>query len=525
MTPNAMAVFLRRAAKSRRATTAILLALLTIVTRWLAAPFQRGSYEYQFDGLLDTCVKPWQFFTGQAVAGGDNCYLSFATSYFASTAFGYSVEVLQGVEIAAAAVCYGMIFLALERMIGWASALRTVVLLIATLPFISHSVLPTNMHTALWGFSGALYALTMPPSLRRDLVLASFCTLALFGYAAGVVTVAPLVLGHIVLFRSAWPFRRMASAALLAAAGVGLVAAARGAFTGSGDLSRWAIDEIGLPPLAEYAATLEIILRDLFISADTWYALGYGHPYFSAPVVVLLIAAAACSLVGAARAQTAEGAQPDDRNCGQRVRWISLFLLTFLLAIGIVSINPRYPGVRRVFPAAILMLAVAASAPALVPRGRLLPLLFNAIFVVAVGSAVGTSWVAVGRLWQAPPESVWTRLSSSIARRLESVEKPHVVAVDATLEPSLDRVLCGLHMDRKTRGKVAAMVGYDGSTEAGLQIWRNGNPSASIDISDLPSAPLLVVSGTRERAELLSTAVERADAASSRTTVTLVIRR
>jgi hypothetical protein len=80
-------------------------------------------------------------------------------------------------------------------------------------------------------------------------------------------------------------------------------------------------------------------------------------------------------------------------------------------------------------------------------------------------------------------------------------------------------------MDPRTRQKVAAMVGYDGSKDAGLQIWRNGNPSAPIDVSDLPSAPLLVVSGTRERAELLSTAVERADAASPRPSVTLVIQR
>jgi hypothetical protein len=527
MTPHAAAPLLHWPARSRRAATVAALVLLTIATRWLAAPFQRGSYEYQYDGLLDTCVKPWQFFTGQAVAGGDNCYLSFATTYFASAAFGYRVEVLQAVEIAAAATCYGIVFLALDRMLGWASAVRTVLLLIVTLPFISHSVLPTNMHTALWGFSGVLYALTMQPSLRRDLVLASFSTLALFGYAAGVVTLAPLVLGHIALFRSAWPLRRIASAAVLAAAGVGLVAATRRAFTGSGDLSRWAIDEIGLPSFAEYATTFKIILRDLFVSADTWYGLGYGYPYLSVPVVVLLVAAAACSLLRSSGAQIDDGRQRDDRNdvTTVRARWIWLFLMTSLLASAIVSINPRFPGVRRVFPAAILMLAVAASAPALVPRARFLPLLFNAIFVVAVGSASVTSWVAIRHLWETPPESLWTVLSNSIAKRLESVETPHVVAVDTTLEPSLDRVLCGLHMDRRTRKKIAAMVGYSGSGDAGLHIWRNGDRSAAIDISDLPPAPVLVVSGTRAGAELLSNAVERTGPASSRPTVTLVIAR
>jgi thiosulfate reductase cytochrome b subunit len=151
MTPHPVPPLLGRTARTRRVATAAALVLLTIATRWLAAPFQRGSYEYQFAGLLDTCVKPWQFFTGHAVAGGDNCYLSFAMSYVASGAFGYSVEVLQAVQIAATATCYGIVFLALERMLGWASALRTVVLLIVTLPFISHSVLPTNMRTALWG--------------------------------------------------------------------------------------------------------------------------------------------------------------------------------------------------------------------------------------------------------------------------------------------------------------------------------------------------------------------------------------
>ena len=97
MTSHPVPPLLDRTAKTRRAATAAVLVLLTIATRWLAAPFQRGSYQYRYDGLLDTCVKPWQFFTGQAVAGGDNCYLSFAMSYFASAAFGYSVEVLQAV--------------------------------------------------------------------------------------------------------------------------------------------------------------------------------------------------------------------------------------------------------------------------------------------------------------------------------------------------------------------------------------------------------------------------------------------
>jgi hypothetical protein len=286
-------------------------------------------------------------------------------------------------------------------------------------------------------------------------------------------------------------------------------------------------DEIGLPSPAEYAKTFEIILRDLFVSADTWYGLGYGHPYLSVPVVVLLLTAAACSLrrsfAGQPRTRDERADGTEDQPA--RARWIWLFLVTSLFAIAIVSINSRLPGVRRVFPAAILMLAVAASAPALVPRARFLPLIFNAVFVLAVGSASVTSWVAVRRMWDAPPESFWTRLSSSIAKRLESVEEPYVVAVDTTLEPSLDRVLCGLHMDRRTRKKVAAMVGYNGSTDAGLQIWRNGDLSTAIDVSELPPAPLLVVSGTRARAELLSNAVERARSVSSRPTVTLVIQR
>lgn len=108
-------------------------------------------------------------------------------SYLASFLFGYRVEILQGVQIATAALAYGIIFLALERMLGRGSALRTSILLIVLLPFISHGVLPTNMHTALWGYSGALFALTMQPSLRRDLVLALSCTVALLGYVAGVV--------------------------------------------------------------------------------------------------------------------------------------------------------------------------------------------------------------------------------------------------------------------------------------------------------------------------------------------------
>ena len=132
-------------------------------------------------------------------------------SYLASSLFGYRVEILQGLQIATAAGAYGIIFLALERMLGRGSALRRSILLMVLLPFISHRVLPTNMHTALWGYSGALFALTKQPSLRRDLVLALSCTIALLGYAAGVVALVPIVLGHVFFWRSSWALRRVAT--------------------------------------------------------------------------------------------------------------------------------------------------------------------------------------------------------------------------------------------------------------------------------------------------------------------------
>jgi hypothetical protein len=494
---------------------------LTALTRWLAAPFQRGSSEYQTDGLLDTCVKPWQLFTGQAVAGGDNCYLSFAVSYLASSLFGYRVEILQGVQIATAALAYGIIFLALERMLGRGSALRTSILLIVLLPFISHGVLPTNMHTALWGYSGALFALTMQPSLRRDLVLALSCTVALLGYAAGVVALVPIVLGHVLFWRSSWPLRRVATFAGLSSGVVVAVAAVRRILSGTVDPLHWAVDRLSLPPLADYLSTVKVILRDLFVSADSWYALGYGQPYISAPVALFLVCAVTCAVLWLSVSRRPDFAESALRSA--RARWIVLFLVSSLVAILIASINTRVPGIRRAFPAVIPMLAAAATAPALVPRGALLPVLLNVLFAATVAWEGARSVEAIRGRWDPAPPFSWTLVSNFIADRLPGFEEAHIVVVDRALEPSFDRVFCGLYMDEDTRLKAAMMLGYDLSGATDLQLWRDGVLASPVPIFELPAAPLLVVSVTTERAERVGLALERAGRPSVGSTVNLVI--
>ena len=86
-------------------------------------------------------------------------------------------------------------------------------------------------------------------------------------------------------------------------------------------------------------------------------------------------------------------------------------------------------------------------------------------------------------------------------------------------------MLCGLHMEPKDAQEDCRDGRLQRFWRGQAPIWRNGDPSAASDLSELPLAPLLVVSGTTDRAELLSKALQRAGPASRGPTVTLVIPR
>src|SRR6478672_13884349 len=86
--------------------------ILFLLTRYFAAPFFELATDYVWDGMLETCVQPWQLATSQPIAGGDAAYLSHLTTLGVSRTFGYSVHHLQVFVALMAALSMSLAFLA-----------------------------------------------------------------------------------------------------------------------------------------------------------------------------------------------------------------------------------------------------------------------------------------------------------------------------------------------------------------------------------------------------------------------------
>jgi hypothetical protein len=471
--------------------------ILFFLTRFIAAPYYELSIAYMWDGLLDTCVKPWQFATGQPIAGGDNCYLSYLTNHGVAHIFGYSVHHLQIFILTAAALCMSLLFYVFDRTLGFATAVRTMAVLLVSLPFVTHTVLPTEMPTGLWGLTLVLLALTWDASWKRDLALAASCVIVLFCYGSGVVTVMPLLLLHMLFFRPRWPVRRLLSFSAFMGAGLLLVWRVRHTISGHGDLTHWGIGRLEMPLKQEYFAGLKAMAIDIFWKADSWYSGAYEKPYFNLLFSLLLLVALIRIIqltIGRLFVRNGPG-RPNDQQ-----RWQLIFLLTFCIAPLIAGINVGVPGVRRIYTAVLLLIALIAAAPSLAWRSVWTARSLNLVFIAALCWEARSSSRLIKTMLPAPQAAYWFVTAQKIAKTLRDLEQPAVVIVDRDLEPALDRVFCRLYLDRTTRAKATDFYGIEFSNQGQVLLSKNGE-------RDQPGTPaleqgFLLVTKNQRRADL-----------------------
>jgi hypothetical protein len=469
-----------------------------LLSRSLTTPFTCCSPQYQSDGALDACVKPWQLVTGQPITGADTTYLSMAIYLLVSEAFGFDVLLLQLVTALLMACSMAVAFLGLDRAIGRGGALATCGLLAVSLPFITHGSLPTNTASSLWGVSAALYLLTLPATGPRIVLLALAGTLSLLAYAAGIVTLAPLLGLHVLLFRDAWPARRFLLLAAGGALGGAVVAALRHALRGGSDLMHWGIDTLSLPSGSSYLESLRVVLGDVFVSGQSWYAGSYGHPYLSWPVIVLLGVAAAALLASrvAPRAMRDRVELPPDR-----ARWLLLFLLAFAAAAAFAAVNTREPGVRRAFPAVVFLFAVAGTAPFLF-RQHVVKAALVVLLMFAFAQETTRSVDVVHSHWAEERVDAATVLSRLLREVLADEMHPVAVFIDVSeLGGYSDWAFCGVHFDAELQSRMNAFYAVRRG-EAGFEFLREGNPQWREDVAQW-RGPAIVLASSQSVADAL----------------------
>ena len=489
--------------------------ILFLLTRCIVAPFYELATEYVWDGMLETCVQPWQFATGQPLAGGDTAYLSDLTTLAVSKIFGYSVHHLQLFIVGMAAVSMGLVFLAFHRIFGLSTAARIMAVLLVSLPFITWEVMASAVPTGLWGESLVLLCLTWSPSWKRDLALAASCVVVLLCYASGVVTVMPLLPLHILFFRRRWPVPRILSFGAFMSAGLLLVWCMRQVVSGHGDFTRWGGGRLGIPAMERYLFGLKVMLIDVFWSAKTWCSGAYAEPYLNILFcLLLLIGLIRLTQLISEKVEVArylnragEGWQRSGRRISlkltDQVYWLLVFFLTFCMATLIAGIDAGVPGVRRIYTAVLVLIPIIAAAPSLAWRSVWVPRLLHLVFVIALCWQATSSFLLIKSLWPPPPPGYrrWFVTAEEVAKGVAKLEQPAIVIIDRDLEMALDRVFCRLYLDPATRPLAMAFYGLELTKQGTVVLSKDGDPNQ-------PGAPalergFLLVTKSQERADRL----------------------
>jgi hypothetical protein len=410
---------------------------------------------FHMDDRLDACIKPWQLLTGQRLAGKDTSYIPFLFYAASYRVFDFSPGAARLVTISLFAVSLTFYGLAFSRAFGRFAGIFTLGVVLVTVQFITAPVVPTVTCSAFWFSGPALYILTGPLDRNRLLLLSLLLGASLLSYPAGTVTIGPLLAFHLLLFRRSWNRERIILLFASMAGCLGAVWVVRRLVEARPSVLHWGIQTARFS-FEPYSSAIRATLRDVFVAADSWYAFSGGLPYLSPELSALLLAALVLAV--ASHRRRAKGAKAPFVGPLQR-RWLTVFLLSFLAAVAVAALVPRLPGVRRIFPATLLLLPIVAlPLQALSDRG---------------GKRRATAWVLAAAVVALGAWRSYDVLANRLTLTAWNRNRPFVEAAADTLATAgaVDRVLfissfrrhvpefdaCALYFSSRSRGRFGAI--------------------------------------------------------------------
>ena len=512
--------------------------ILFFLTRDLATPYYELTTDYIWDGMLETCVQPWQLATGQPIAGSDAAYLSHVTNLSVSRTFDYSVHHLQVFIALMAAISMGLVFLAFDRIFGFPVAARIMAVLLVSFPFITWEATASVIPTGLWGQSLVLFCLTLSPSWKRDLALAGSCLIALLCYPSGVIVIMALIPLHVLFFRKQWPRPRLFSFGLFMIVGSLLVLGLRYAISGHADLMSWGAGRVeGIPATGGYLSALGVMLTDIFWGANSWCSGAFGQSYLNILFSLLLLVGiirliqllSEKFLVARYFHRAGAGSHRTGRsftlNLADQERWLFVCLLTFSGALLIAAIAAGTPGVRRVFSAVLFLIPIITVAPYLRWRSLWLPKLLNLVFLLGVATTAISSVHLIKSLLPppAPAYRAWFEKGEKIAAEIAKLEQPAIIIIDRDLETAVDRLFCRLYLDNKTRGKAIDFYSVETSKSDGTATLLKNGESTQPGTPSLDLGFVLVTNSQQRAGQLLPELLAKASSGSAALKKVIVI--
>jgi hypothetical protein len=352
-------------------------------------------------------------------------------------------------------VFYGLAF---SRVFGRFAGVFTLAVVLVTVQFITRPVVPTVTCSAFWCAGPVLYILTGPLDRPRLLLLSLLLAASLLTYPAGTVTIGPLLASHLLLFRRSWNRERIILLSASMAVCLGGVWLVRRLVESRPSALHWGIQTAGFS-IEPYLSAIRVTLRDLFVTADSWNAFSGGLPYLLPELSVLLLVSLVLAV--ASHRRRAEGVKARFLSPLQ-LRWLAVLLLSFLGAVAVASLAPRLPGVRRIFPATLFLLPIAAlPLQVLADRG---------------GKRRVTAWVLAAVVLALGAWRSYDVLANRLTLPAWNRNRPFVEAAAETLATTgaVDRVLfvssirrhvpefdaCALHFSKRSRGRFGVIEAF-----------------------------------------------------------------
>lgn len=292
------------------------------------------------DETIAGCIEPLQFSRGEPIWIG-TFYASYATFLAGYKLFGFSPEVPRVISLLATAIAGSVFHVATRRIFGARFAWIASIWFVVAAPFILHALYAFQTGLSLIPVAFMVLLLTTNRLDRnRTLWIAPLLTVAMYIYPSAFLACSALLLVHMVLHREVWTRDGHLYAGIGMVMSVLTIVGIRG----------WYDSMAGgmLPPthwgggkfsLTDVPNALHVLFADAFWHSTSFDSLNLGVAYLDPALQGLIVL----------------GLMSGWRDRQPEWRYGVTAFLAFVLTLVFASLSGPNPGIRRAYPALLLL--------------------------------------------------------------------------------------------------------------------------------------------------------------------------
>ncbi len=403
---------------------------------------------YLLDEMGDICHKPWQLLSGEK-AMTDKTLLPILIFGLFQNLFGLSEYAPRYFSIALTSAIMPLLYFGITEIFSKRIALISLALILATHPIILSSSIATTLSSTLWFPILTFWILSKKVLRHKELYLSLAILGSLFSYAAGMLVSISMIFSYYILNFS--EIRRLNYKLTLAylTASASLFMLTRKLIYGNIQISNWGIDQTNFTPSIE---GIKIILREIFISANSWYALAGEAPSIGLEVTLIVSIFALDKLF-----HMNTGTKESPNKYSQPTNWIAIITCTSIITILLCSSNLRLIGLRRVLPLVpFILIALVAGLYRNLPK-KFKNAQFYSIGLLWFIFAIHRAYIHIPNAIQvegiSPAKMDILNTYNTLLSKTRNIIGPSRIYIDSKIQ-ILDSLSCSLYFTKNQKSEI-----------------------------------------------------------------------